>query len=37
MSTQLLEKLVVDKKNLERILDHLLEGIIVHDRERRIL
>ena len=37
MSTQLLEKLVADKKNLEHILDHLQEGIIGHDRERRIL
>ena len=32
-----LEKIVADKKNLERILDNLAEGIIAHDRERRIL
>lgn len=37
MSTQWIEKLVADKKNLEHILDHLQEGIIGHDRERRIL
>ena len=32
-----LEKIVADKKNLERILDNLAEGIIAHDKERRIL
>jgi PAS domain S-box-containing protein len=31
-----LEKILLDKKNLEAILDHLPEGIICHDRERRI-
>jgi PAS domain S-box-containing protein len=28
---------MADKKNLERILDNLMEGIIAHDRDRRIL
>ncbi len=32
-----LESLVSDKKNLERILDNLSEGIFAHDMERRIL
>ncbi len=32
-----LQKIAVDKKNLERILDNLMEGIIAHDMERRIL
>lgn len=32
-----LETLVSDKKNLERILDNLSEGIFAHDLERRIL
>lgn len=32
-----LDKLLADKENLERILDSLMEGIIAHDRERRIL
>ncbi|MCU0573005.1 MAG: sigma 54-interacting transcriptional regulator [Syntrophobacteraceae bacterium] len=32
-----LEGLLADKKNLEQILDNLMEGIIAHDRERRIL
>ena len=32
-----LEDLLADKKNLERILDSLMEGIIAHDKERRIL
>ena len=32
-----LEDLLADKKNLERILDSLMEGIIAHDMERRIL
>lgn len=31
-----MEKILPDKKNLEAILDHLPEGIICHDRERRI-
>jgi PAS domain S-box-containing protein len=31
-----LEEILKDKKNLEAILDHLPEGIICHDRERRI-
>ena len=31
-----LEKTVADKKNLERILDNLMEGIIAHDTKRRI-
>jgi PAS domain S-box-containing protein len=32
-----LEDLLADRKNLERILDSLMEGIIAHDKERRIL
>jgi PAS domain S-box-containing protein len=32
-----LEDLLADKMNLERILDSLMEGIIAHDMERRIL
>jgi PAS domain S-box-containing protein len=32
-----LENLLTDKINLERILDSLMEGIIAHDKERRIL
>jgi len=32
-----LEKIIADKRNLERILDNLMEGIIAHDDERRIL
>ena len=32
-----LEDLLADKENLERILDSLMEGIIAHDKERRIL
>lgn len=32
-----LETLVSDKENLERILDNLSEGILAHDKERRIL
>jgi PAS domain S-box-containing protein len=32
-----LEDILADKKNLERILDSLMEGIIAHDKERRIL
>ena len=31
-----LEKLLSNKKNLERILDNLKEGIIAHDVNRRI-
>ncbi|UCF83489.1 MAG: sigma 54-interacting transcriptional regulator [Desulfobacteraceae bacterium] len=32
-----LEKILTDKKNLERILDNLNEGIIAHDKERHIV
>jgi len=32
-----LKKIVADPENLERILDNLSEGIIAHDKERRIL
>lgn len=32
-----LEKMLDDKEGLERILDNLAEGIIAHDRERRIV
>ena len=32
-----LESLLADKKNLEQILDNLMEGIIAHDKSRRIL
>ena len=32
-----LRSAIADKRNLERILDNLMEGIIAHDRERRIL
>ena len=32
-----LESLLADKKNLEQILDNLMEGIIAHDKNRRIL
>mgnify|MGYP005847608593 CR=1 FL=1 len=32
-----LENLIADKKNLEQILDNLMEGIIAHDTDRRIL
>jgi PAS domain S-box-containing protein len=32
-----LEDILADKMNLERILDSLMEGIIAHDKERRIL
>ncbi|MGD9503456.1 MAG: sigma-54 interaction domain-containing protein [Syntrophobacteraceae bacterium] len=31
------ERIVSDKKNLEHILDNLMEGIIAHDKNRRIL
>lgn len=32
-----LSKLLVERDNLERIIDNLLEGIIAHDRDRRIV
>lgn len=32
-----LQRLLADKRNLEHILDNLLEGIIAHDTNRRIL
>ncbi len=32
-----LESLLADKRNLEQILDNLMEGIIAHDKSRRIL
>jgi PAS domain S-box-containing protein len=32
-----LDKLLAERANLERILDSLMEGIIAHDKERRIL
>jgi sigma-54 dependent transcriptional regulator, acetoin dehydrogenase operon transcriptional activator AcoR len=32
-----LDRLLADKRNLEQILDNLMEGIIAHDRSRRIL
>jgi sigma-54 dependent transcriptional regulator, acetoin dehydrogenase operon transcriptional activator AcoR len=32
-----LESLLADKRNLEQILDNLMEGIIAHDKGRRIL
>jgi len=31
------DKILTDKKNLEQILDNLMDGIIAHDRERRVL
>ena len=31
------EKILADKKNLEQILDNLMDGIIAHDRDRRVL
>jgi PAS domain S-box-containing protein len=34
---QSFEDLLADKRNLERILDSLAEGIIAHDKQRRIL
>jgi sigma-54 dependent transcriptional regulator, acetoin dehydrogenase operon transcriptional activator AcoR len=37
MVSSMLENMVSDKKNLEHILDNLMEGIIAHDKERRIL
>jgi sigma-54 dependent transcriptional regulator, acetoin dehydrogenase operon transcriptional activator AcoR len=32
-----LENLIADKKNLEHVLDNLMEGIIAHDTHRKIL
>ena len=37
MKTISLDSLLSDKKNLERILDNLVEGIIAHDTERHIV
>ncbi len=37
MADFILEELLTDKKNLEQILDNLMEGIIAHDKDRRIL
>jgi PAS domain S-box-containing protein len=37
METTALSRIAADKQNLERILDNLMEGIIAHDRERRII
>jgi PAS domain S-box-containing protein len=37
MENRTLETFVSDKESLERILDNLSEGIIAHDKERRIL
>ncbi|MBW1896825.1 MAG: PAS domain-containing protein [Deltaproteobacteria bacterium] len=37
METTSLSKIAADKENLERILDSLMEGIIAHDKDRRIL
>ena len=37
MSGSNLENLIVQQKNLQNILDNLMEGIIAHDVERRIL
>ncbi len=37
MENILLGRLLADKKNLEQVLDNLMEGIIAHDRNRRIL
>jgi PAS domain S-box-containing protein len=37
METTVLSRIAADKQNLERILDNLMEGIIAHDRERRII
>ena len=31
------DKILADKKNLEQILDNLMDGIIAHDRDRRVL
>ena len=32
-----MEKFPADQKHLEQILDYLPDGIICHDRERRII
>ncbi len=37
MPVRTFEQLASEKENLERILDNLSEGIIAHDKERRIL
>ena len=37
MTELTLEKILADKRNLERILDNLMEGIIAHDKDRLIL
>ena len=37
MSQLTFESILNDKRNLEQILDNLMEGIIAHDRQRRIL
>ncbi|HOI93171.1 MAG TPA: sigma 54-interacting transcriptional regulator [Syntrophobacter fumaroxidans] len=37
MSDRAFDRILADKKNLEHILDNLMEGIISHDRNRRIL
>ena len=37
MKTTTLLQISADKENLERILDNLMEGIIAHDQERRII
>ena len=36
MTEFVLEKVISNRKNLERVLDNLKEGIIAHDMERRI-
>ena len=37
MNEARLENLIADKRSLEHILDHLMEGIIAHDTRRKIL
>jgi sigma-54 dependent transcriptional regulator, acetoin dehydrogenase operon transcriptional activator AcoR len=37
MQAATFEQILLDKENLERILDNLMEGIIAHDTRRRIL
>ena len=37
MNNMTLDRLLFDKKNLERILDNLVEGIIAHDTEKHII
>lgn len=37
MKTLTLEEILTDKKNLEQILDNFMDGIIAHDRERRVM